>query len=442
MSTQQWQRSTKKAKKPANLYKILGTRSNISQKRIREKYVEQLRQHPPETHPEEFRQIREAYETLRDPEKRRQYDAQRNMKHSPEELLDQVLLHLDNANFEEARAAAEKVLTLGESPMARIALLTIAYRERNAEEMQRQLDVAQHLDLTTHEAELIGDLQILQRFAAENWEQATAELRRLCSNDASARKRLEAPTFETARMLGNSQQENQAWELYLALLPTPGANSTSDITIIDGIIVLMSELERWDRKSEVMKLCRAYAKALKNPDDVEDAVDFFADRYQELWDGGAFREAQVCLDLLLELDRKNPQHRQWQRELKQVMSAFKELQKERRDQEIFPGFQLMVEIWFGTRFAPHVPLPEEVHERMRWENQMEHYGFETEEDIKFALVVSANKVRKKYPTLYKAIKEDIDAALVEFNEGLSRRERRMARKPMPDDSMLDFPWKF
>jgi len=71
-----------------NLYRRLGTRSNISQARIREKYVARLREFPPETHPEEFRIIREAYEILSNPETRADYDAARQGKQSWEELFE------------------------------------------------------------------------------------------------------------------------------------------------------------------------------------------------------------------------------------------------------------------------------------------------------------------------------------------------------------------
>ena len=57
-----------------NLYRRLGTRSNISQARIR-KICCETREFPPETHPSEFRIIREAYEILSNPETRADYDA-------------------------------------------------------------------------------------------------------------------------------------------------------------------------------------------------------------------------------------------------------------------------------------------------------------------------------------------------------------------------------
>lgn len=60
----------KKKQSMENYYKILNTRANASQLTIKKKYIEMVKQYPPETHPEEFQKIRQAYETLRDPVKR------------------------------------------------------------------------------------------------------------------------------------------------------------------------------------------------------------------------------------------------------------------------------------------------------------------------------------------------------------------------------------
>ena len=80
----------RKKGKIENLYKILGTRSNIGQGRIKEKYIEKLKQFPPETHPEEFQEIRRAYEILRDVNKRKQYDMRRKYGEKLEKIMEEV----------------------------------------------------------------------------------------------------------------------------------------------------------------------------------------------------------------------------------------------------------------------------------------------------------------------------------------------------------------
>ena len=74
METKKPTRGRSKKPKLENFYKILGVRANATQSAIKQKYIVSVKSLPPETHPEEFQQVRRAYETLRDPLKRRQYD--------------------------------------------------------------------------------------------------------------------------------------------------------------------------------------------------------------------------------------------------------------------------------------------------------------------------------------------------------------------------------
>jgi curved DNA-binding protein CbpA len=49
---------------------ILGVAPNATEEEIRAAYLQKVREHPPETSPEEFERIRDAWETLRDPRRR------------------------------------------------------------------------------------------------------------------------------------------------------------------------------------------------------------------------------------------------------------------------------------------------------------------------------------------------------------------------------------
>ncbi len=92
-----------KKEKIENLYKILGTRSNIGQDRIKEKYIEKIREFPQETHPEEFQEIRRAYETLKDPKKRKQYDMTRKYGDKLEKTMEDVIYSIDIGEYKNAK---------------------------------------------------------------------------------------------------------------------------------------------------------------------------------------------------------------------------------------------------------------------------------------------------------------------------------------------------
>jgi curved DNA-binding protein CbpA len=59
-----------------NLYERLGVSADATREEIKRAYHRLLRKYPPERAPEEFKRIREAYETLEDSHSREQYDTQ------------------------------------------------------------------------------------------------------------------------------------------------------------------------------------------------------------------------------------------------------------------------------------------------------------------------------------------------------------------------------
>ena len=49
---------------------VLGVAVNATEEEIRAAYLQKIKDHPPETSPDEFERIRDAWETLRDPRRR------------------------------------------------------------------------------------------------------------------------------------------------------------------------------------------------------------------------------------------------------------------------------------------------------------------------------------------------------------------------------------
>ncbi len=58
----------------ADPYALLGISTIASEAEIKQAYFKQVRQHPPEKDPQMFKQIRAAYEKLKDPQKRLEAD--------------------------------------------------------------------------------------------------------------------------------------------------------------------------------------------------------------------------------------------------------------------------------------------------------------------------------------------------------------------------------
>src|SRR4051794_38696093 len=58
----------------SDFYAVLGVERTADEREITKAYFRLVRQYSPETHPEEFKRIREAYEVLQNPDARKDYD--------------------------------------------------------------------------------------------------------------------------------------------------------------------------------------------------------------------------------------------------------------------------------------------------------------------------------------------------------------------------------
>lgn len=94
----------------ADPYETLGVSPDVDEVALRKRYLELVRQHPPEKSPQKFAQIREAYEELRDPVERLR--RQLFQVHSGE-TLDDVIADL-RSRMQAARIPTETLLSLAE----------------------------------------------------------------------------------------------------------------------------------------------------------------------------------------------------------------------------------------------------------------------------------------------------------------------------------------
>ncbi len=76
----------------ADPYEVLGVdRAAATEEAVRSRYLELVRQHPPERDPERFAEIRAAYECLQNPETRLQWELfESHASKSMEELMQRL----------------------------------------------------------------------------------------------------------------------------------------------------------------------------------------------------------------------------------------------------------------------------------------------------------------------------------------------------------------
>ncbi len=94
----------------SNFYEVLGIDRASDERTVKKAYFTLVRKYPPETHPEEFKKLREAYEVLSDAESRKQYDAMGGLGGAADEQVQLALKAMDETRYADAQVLLAKLL--------------------------------------------------------------------------------------------------------------------------------------------------------------------------------------------------------------------------------------------------------------------------------------------------------------------------------------------
>jgi tetratricopeptide (TPR) repeat protein len=87
-----------------NFYRVLEIAPTADAQTVKKAYFRLMRRFPPETHPEQFMKLREAYEVLSDPESRKQYDRVADHDAETSEAIRRATDAIESGRFAEAQA--------------------------------------------------------------------------------------------------------------------------------------------------------------------------------------------------------------------------------------------------------------------------------------------------------------------------------------------------
>lgn len=95
-----------------NYYEILNVNKDANQEEIKSGYKKMLRKYPPEKEQEKYKEIREAYDTLKDEKSRKNYDAYFHHEKDIKTLEDKYTEHMEAKNYNEAEKVLKKILII------------------------------------------------------------------------------------------------------------------------------------------------------------------------------------------------------------------------------------------------------------------------------------------------------------------------------------------
>ncbi|SFQ99051.1 J domain-containing protein [Desulfoscipio geothermicus] len=412
-------KTTKRKKKQPveNYYKILNTRANASQLTIKKKYIEMVKMYPPETHPEEFQKIRQAYETLRDPVKRKEYDFLRKFGSKIEKLMDQAFYYFMIEDYDAAEDNLQKALVIApEMPQIHIILANVALAKDNVQKFYEYFNLALKF---TSEKDLISVrlLQATMLIDSERYEEALKIL------DAAREKYPDqAHNLNSAYLNVYMQLERyeEAWQLIPNMLPEPKDQTADDIHVYIGWINIMIEAEKWDKWSLIQNKVRKLIKSVTDIEDRKMMAMAFVEEHDDYYQVARFKEAEIFIDLACRAMPKDKSYAEKYRQTREMARFEKAFFRLQRDEDIIPLLSLYAFQWFYEDFlGPEMTA--------FYRKQLGEDFIRQMEQLDEFIVEGIMALKKKYPVIYIRFKAQWDDMITSRYGMLNREARRRLR---------------
>jgi len=412
-------KTTKRKKKQPveNYYKILKTRANASQLTIKKKYIEMVKIYPPETHPEEFQKIRQAYETLRDPVKRKEYDFLRKFGSKIEKLMDQAFYYFMIENYDAAEDKLQKALVIApEMPQIYIIMANVALAKDNVQRFNEHFNLA--LKFTSEEDHIsVILIQAAMLIDSERCEEALKILDAAKGKYPDQAHNLNSAYLNAYMFL---ERYEEAWQLIPNMLLEPEDQTADDIHLYITWINIMIEAEKWDKWSLIQSKVRKLIKSVTDVEDREMMALAFIEEHEEYYQVARFKEAEIFIDLAcraMPKDKKYAEKCRQTREMARFEKAFFRLQQ---DEDIIPLLSLYAFQWFYEGFFE----PEMI---QTYREQFGEESIHQMEQLDEFIVEGIIALKKKYPVIYTTFKQQWDDIITSRYGMLNREARRRLR---------------
>ncbi len=412
-------RKKKKTRKQVveNYYKILGTTAKATEKTIRERYIEKVREFTPETHPEEFQKIRIAYETLKNPRKRQEYDIQRLYGHSVEDILEKAYTHIGKGKTAKAKALLGKALVIDPYNLpARFALGDLYLGEDNIQEYDKVFTEAYNLAENDDYKARVLVVKAMTALDNDEPEMALKALEKLQESHEEA-------VYKHGAIWANVYMEldmnQELWDLAQRRVDRLAADSwdAEDWPVYYNWLNALVWVENWSLKGKVISRVKKYIRNLQWTENEQEIIlDDLWESYYNYIDDGAYKEASVFLELLKVLVPKDS-------DLKRELARFQkeeiisnEVDRVAKDYYLFPPLRVAVYEAFLEEYFPEKlefflkVVPQEISEMYDSDDE----GF----------VESLALLKRKYKGIYHQFKEKWDALYEEKKSSLNREARR------------------
>lgn len=408
-----FRRRKRKKEKIENLYKLLGTRSNISQERIKEKYIEKLREFPPETHPEEFQEIRRAYETLKDPKKRKQYDMMRKYGDKIESIMEEVMFLMSIGNYEKTEKLLKYVDEIDpDNVVVKLTQAELALEQEEFGRFYSLMDVVLEKS-NTEEKEYIIFIKFTMLISRGYEDKALEALEH--GKEYIVNKK------EYHRLRINAfielEDYHKAWGEFKYAVPSIEEINIDDVDILIAWLNTAIDLEKWGELSKVQNYFRRLSKTIIDEEDISIFKDQLLAEAEAYADAARYRAADVFMQVVSQIDQKDIYVKERKREIQRVAKLDMELSRSLKDQEMFPYVHVKVLEQYYSKYSCDECFADFL-------NNYPHDMMSEMEWMKEEIAYGVLRMKKKYPSLYNEFNRELMDLFNQSTEGLNREERR------------------
>lgn len=399
-----------------NFYKILGTRSNIGQDRIKEKYIDKLREFPPETHPEEFEEIRRAYEILKDVNKRKQYDMMRKYGDKFEDTMHEIMFSISTGKFEKAQKLLDYVLEIDPDNIA--VRLTQAEIYLDLEKFEEFLDFIEEIIETCdiEDKQYIAFIKFTMLYSKGYYNQALMELSKDLIYITDMRK------FHELRLMAFLDTENyqQAWKEFENVIPPINNLTIEDLDFLIYWLNTGMELEKWGELSKIQNHFRKLSKKIIEKEEFSILKYNLMEEAESYVEVNRYREADIYIQLASQIDSKDVLIKERRKEIQVIAKLEMELIRASEDHNLIPYVHVKIMDLFLAKYADSTDYREFL-------DDYPHEMMDELESMKEGIAAGVLRIKKKYPSLYKEFNKELVELFNESAEGLNREQRRNLR---------------
>jgi curved DNA-binding protein CbpA len=281
----------------SNYYRILGTNSNADDELIKKRYLERVRAFQPEKDPEEFKRIREAYDTLRDPFKRSEYDLKTKYQGKANKLMEDAILYIDMEEYDLAETLLSEALELAADNIYILRVFTkLALAQKNLAKFYSFFEQIEEI-VPDSKKDLVlfnkADMLIKENYIKQAIK-ITNKLETLFPEKIPDMLDL------FLRIYDRQNNFDKIWDLLSERLKNMKDCSEDNFHIFITTISLIDKYEKWEKKDFLIQNTHSFIEGVKEDEVLRDTyINVLQDIINEAEEYMAVESQLFNIDLLL-----------------------------------------------------------------------------------------------------------------------------------------------